>query len=261
MTGPEHAEFEELAAGYVLYALEPADEQRLRRHAAHCPRCQAAMARFAEVAAALADTAPPAEPSPQLGLRILAVTQAGPAAGRPGGERTASAAPRPGSAPSEVAPPRPRRRRWQTRWVAVAAAAALIAAGGTWAGLAASSSGPPSPLAACAKPHACPQVPLIAAATHREAARVIVLGREVWMQSVDMASAPADHIYVLWQITGPRTPRAVGAFNVSAGAHGPLRIGDLAAPYPGTAGFAISVQRGHTIPATPTDVIASGRVT
>lgn len=261
MSGPGHAEFEELAAGYVLYALEPADEQRFRWHAAQCPHCQQVMARFADVAAALADAAPPAEPSAQLGERILTAIQAGPQPGGPGSARLAVPAPRPEALPPEVTPLQPRQRQRRARWAAAAAAAAIVAAGGIWAGLAATSGGPPAPLAACAKPHACLQVPLVAAATHREAAKVIVLGREVWMQSVAMTSAPAGHVYVLWQITAAHQPRAVGAFNVRAGARGPIRVGNLAAPPLGTAGFAVSVEHGRTIPATPSHVIAIGRVT
>jgi anti-sigma-K factor RskA len=261
MTGPGHAEFEELAAGYVLDALEPADERRFLQHATGCPQCQQVLAGFGEVAAALADVAPPAEPSPQLGQRIMAVTQAGAETGGPGGTRPASPAPQPASPPPPVVPRRPRqpqRQRW-VRWAAAVAAAAAIVAGGTWAGLAASSGGPPSPLAACAKPHACPQVPLVAADTHREAAKVIVLGREAWVQSVAMAPTPAGHIYVLWQLTAAHKPRAVGAFNIPAGGHGPIRVGNLAPSYPGTAGFAVSVERGRQIPAAPSKVVAAGR--
>ena len=78
MTGqpPDHGPFDELAAGYVLDALEPADEQRYLHHAEQCPDCAETLAGFREVAAALADTAPRAEPSPQLGDRILAAALA-----------------------------------------------------------------------------------------------------------------------------------------------------------------------------------------
>ncbi|HEY2489252.1 MAG TPA: hypothetical protein VGI37_07090, partial [Streptosporangiaceae bacterium] len=96
---PEHTVFDELAAGYVLYALEPADEQRFLRHAEQCSRCHQTLAEFQEVAAALADTAPPAEPSARLGERIMAVARAdlaeqghGPAAPADSGGRDADTA-------------------------------------------------------------------------------------------------------------------------------------------------------------------------
>ncbi len=68
----DHVLFEELAAGYVLDMLEPADEQHFLRHAGQCPRCQQALADHQEVAGALADAVPAAEPSKELGQRILA---------------------------------------------------------------------------------------------------------------------------------------------------------------------------------------------
>ena len=74
--GPDHARFDELAAGYALHALEQDEERQFLDHARHCPLCQQALAGYAEVAAALAETSPPAEPSPQLGPRILAAALA-----------------------------------------------------------------------------------------------------------------------------------------------------------------------------------------
>jgi hypothetical protein len=81
--GAGHDPFEELAAGYALNALEPADEQLFLRHAWECPDCMQALADYREVAMALADTAPPAEPSPQLADRIMAAALADLDAGRP----------------------------------------------------------------------------------------------------------------------------------------------------------------------------------
>ena len=78
----DHGPFKELAAGYALDALEPADEQRYLHHALECPACARALADFREVAAALADTAPPAEPRPQLADRIMTAALADLDAGR-----------------------------------------------------------------------------------------------------------------------------------------------------------------------------------
>ena len=73
---PDHTEFDELAAGHVLHALEHADEQRFLQHAEQCSRCQQTVAEFRAVAATLAQTAPPAEPGTRLGERIMAVARA-----------------------------------------------------------------------------------------------------------------------------------------------------------------------------------------
>jgi hypothetical protein len=304
-----HADFDELAAGYALNALECPDEQRFLRHAAGCPRCQGSIARFRAVAAALAETAPPAEPGDHLGERILAATRPGPdRGGQPGtaganedsrrqgdaggavtgmpgvwpgdageargdddggsavGERNGRLgsprgtvpAPGPATLPPGVVRLRPR-QRWM-RGAAVAAAAALIAGGGMWAGLTATAGGPPAPLAACAHPHACTQVVLTVPATRRVAAKVIVHDGVAWMEPAAMAANPAGEIYVLWQITGSRPPLPVGSFDVRAGAHSPIKIGGLAAPYAGTSAFAVSLEHGRAIPTAPSDKVALGQV-
>jgi anti-sigma-K factor RskA len=272
-----HTDFDELAAGYALNALEPADEQRFLRHAADCPDCQQTMAEFSAVAAALAETAPPAEPSEQLGLRILAATRPdqhtatrpgmpladGPETGEPEAGELASGQLASGQPEAELPPGvtrlRPRGTRRQ-RWLA-AAAAVVIAAGGVWGGLAATSGGPPAPLAMCQQqPHTCSEVTLVTPKGHQTAGKVVVVDGEVWMQPTDMSANPANEIYVLWQITGSRTPRAIGSFDVKAGIAAPIKIGGLAAPYTGTWAFAVSLEHGRTIPATPSGEVALGQV-
>lgn len=265
-----HSRFDELSAGYALDALEPADERRFLAHAAQCPRCRELIDDFAQVAQALAETSPPAEPSSRLGDRIVAAMLAdasphdGPVgSGQGGGTGAAPAAgdaPRAGP-PSLAAPPRGRRARGWRRPAAVAAAAALVAGGGIWAGVAATARGGQPPLAACARPHACPQVELTATRTGRTAATVIVRDGVAWMEPVAMAANPAGDIYVLWQITGSHTPLAVGSFDVRPGARGPVMIGHLAVPYPGTWGFAVSLEHGRALPARPSKPVAVGQVT
>jgi anti-sigma-K factor RskA len=57
-----HSEYEELAAGYVLGALEPDDEQAFQRHLDGCPICEASVRELEAVAGQLAYGAPPVEP-------------------------------------------------------------------------------------------------------------------------------------------------------------------------------------------------------
>jgi anti-sigma-K factor RskA len=284
-----HDPFEELAAGYALDALDPADEQLYLEHARGCAQCTRALAGYREVAAALAETAPPAEPSAQLGDRILAMARAdldparrassqaapspaapSPAAGqeRPGQQGPGTAAAQDAgeqqTGPREHLPPgvhrlHPRRSRW-LRPVSIAAAAALIAAGGVWGGLKATSSGPARPAAFCE--HGCSEIVLTAKGTHQVAGKVFVQRQSVWMQPTDMKpDDTADQIYVLWQITGSKHPLAVGSFDVRKGTNAPIDIGPLAAPYHGTVAFAVSLEHGRSIPASPSSVAAIGQVT
>ena len=239
-----HAALEEMAAGYALDALEPADEQRFLRHAAGCRRCGDLAAGFRQVAGALAETAPPAWPSSRLGDRILAAAAAAP---EPAGHR-------------RVVPLRRRGQRRRRKLAALAAAAAILAGGGVCGDLAATAAGPQPGLAACARPHACAQVTLTAAGTGRTAATVIVHDGVVWMQPGAMTANPAGQIYVLWQITGAHIPLPVGSFDFHTGARTPVRIGDLAVPYRGTWAFAVSLEHGRTIPARPSKPVALGQV-
>ena len=61
-TPMSHSEFEELAAGYVLGALEPDDEHNFRRHLDGCATCEANVRELEAVVGELAYTAPPVDP-------------------------------------------------------------------------------------------------------------------------------------------------------------------------------------------------------
>ena len=274
----DHAPFEELAAGYALDALEPADEQLFHEHARGCPDCSRILAGFRDVAAALAETAPPAAPSPQLADRIMAVARAGRAgeaatgtaisgesvAGKAGQDKTErDKAERDEARKDEAAELPPGVRRLpsrRTRWVrrtAVAAAVVLIGAGGVWGGLEATRQ---HPATFCA--HGCNEVALAAAGgTHQAAGRVYVDRGTVFMRPTGIKpDDTADQIYVLWQITNGNKPLAVGSFDVRGGVHAPVKIGPLATPYGGTKEFAVSLEKGRSVPALPTKVVAVGPV-
>lgn len=296
---PDHdSGFEEMAAGYALDALDPADEQAFLRHASECPDCTRTLASYREVAAAIASAVPrAAEPSPRLAERIMATVLAelnpgrapatpadagtgpigagtGPAdpaaapgdagagtAEQAGGQPDAAPeAPAQQGPPAEAVPLRPR-RRW-VRPATAAAAAALIAGGGIWAGLAASSGGSSPPtVATCQPQHGCFETSLSSLTTHRPTAKVLVQGRTVWMVPTSMkANNTADQIYVLWQIAGKHL-HALGGFDVHPGGAGTeIKIGQLAAPYHGTTEFAVSLEPGRTVPVSPTKVVSAGAV-
>jgi anti-sigma-K factor RskA len=65
-----HSEYEELAAGWVLGALEPEDELAFQRHLATCERCQQTVRELEAASGDLAYAAPPVDPPPALWASI-----------------------------------------------------------------------------------------------------------------------------------------------------------------------------------------------
>jgi hypothetical protein len=155
----DHGEWDALAVGWALSALDPHDEARFAVHLPTCDRCtdtvRESLRTVADLAYALPDDAPPAG----LKHRILSAAAAeprravdGPAPGPLDEASLAAPGPEPGTerGPSDglravpsrggdaapgrddtVVPLVPRRRRW-TAGVASAAAVVLIAALGVW---------------------------------------------------------------------------------------------------------------------------------
>jgi anti-sigma factor RsiW len=80
-TPMSHSEFEELAAGYVLGALEPDDEHDFQRHLGGCATCEANVRELEAVAGELAYAAPPVDPPDTLwaGIRREIQPEAAPA--------------------------------------------------------------------------------------------------------------------------------------------------------------------------------------
>jgi anti-sigma-K factor RskA len=81
-----HSEFEELAAGYVLGALEPDDEHDFRRHLGGCATCEANVRELEAVVGELAYAAPPVDPPDTLwaGIRREIEPEASRRAATPG---------------------------------------------------------------------------------------------------------------------------------------------------------------------------------
>jgi len=255
----DHAPFDELVAGYALDALDPADEQLFLRHLPGCRRCQHALGDYLEITAALAGTEQdgPGQPGPQLRDRILAAT----AAGQEDHDHVPAAAP---AGPAPAPGPGPGRRHGLTRRRAIlasAAAAVLIAGGAVAGGLAAHGSGASPPLASCAAAAQCRDLTLTSSSTGKAAARLVIRDGTAWLVPSGLpANNTSRQIYVLWQITGAHTPRAVGSFDVSSDHGQPVRVGPLAVPYKGTWAFAVSRENGRVIPARPSHPVALGQV-
>lgn len=130
MTRPDpHAQYEELAAGHALGALEPGDEQLFLDHVTGCARCERDLAEHRATLAHLAYAVDAAEPPPGLldGIRAGVL-----ASGR---EVSFPEADLPAPASLEAA----RERRSAAArlgrakgWTSIAAAAALVVGLGVW---------------------------------------------------------------------------------------------------------------------------------
>jgi anti-sigma-K factor RskA len=126
-----HRELEELAAGYVLGALEPDDEHAFQEHLEGCSSCQANVRELEAVVGELAYAVPPVDPPDTLWAGIR--REIAPEAARHPSLPAAAAEEAP-AAVTEVAPGRaagpaaPRRARggWRRRALPALAAAAAI---------------------------------------------------------------------------------------------------------------------------------------
>ena len=130
----EHADWDALAVGWALSALEPEDEARVRVHLPTCPRCSETVRDAVRTVIDLAYAVPDETPPRHLRRRILEAAAAEPR--RPAG--APADAPEPPAGPAgadrvggEVVPLTPRRRRWLTG-AAAAAGIAVLAGLGAW---------------------------------------------------------------------------------------------------------------------------------
>ena len=114
-----HEEAVELAAPFVLNALEPDEEEAVREHLRACPLPHEEFAELGSVVPALAETVEPVEPPAALKGRILAAAADDlRRARRPGARRRRLAAP-PAPEPIQIDS---RRRPSPVSWFLVAAA-------------------------------------------------------------------------------------------------------------------------------------------
>jgi anti-sigma-K factor RskA len=240
-----HREWEELAAGHVLDALEPDEEARFSDHLAGCAHCQKVTDEHAHVAAqlgALAHDDGLAAPS-WAAIRDGVVT-----------------APQP-DAPAELAPVLALRSgppRWATRVLAAAAALALIA-GGVTAVVLHGGSGSTSPavaaIKACTPSTACHVIRLQQEQTER--AVVLVRDNAAQVVSTGLTAPPHGLVYVLWQMPREGRPVLVSALP-GMQVDRPTSSSALTLPYADTAAFAISQEPANVVPLHPTTVLAVG---
>ena len=265
------ADASDLAAAFVLGALEPAEAAAVRAHLAGCPEAHAEFAELGSVVPALLETVDVVEPPAALRARILAAAASD--------TQVASAA-----APART-PAMPKRAReippladtqrgsWPPSlfrrpvWAAVAMAAAVAAlALGAWNlqlrseidGLSGYRNGVATVLEAAAEPGAQlaalndpknPSGPAGLAAVAENGTVTLVMD--------DLAATTGAQVYEAWLIAGTGNPIPIGGFNV--GADGSALFTSQHAPLGAGVTIALTLEPGPgaTTPTLP--IIVAGK--
>jgi len=267
---PEHADYEALAAGYGLHALEPEDEQRLSAHLVTCLSCARLVADTALLGSAFADLLEPEVPPPGLRDRILAAATAQPRAlPEP---LTVPRAPQADSAPgapaesasSPLAPSRPsgRRRQLRERFLVGALAAAIGVGVAVPVTLAASDHGSGTAgntaLAQALLQRNAQEVTL-KSATGASLARAVMSDKGVFLLADGLpVNDRSRTVYVLWAADTQGQRRAVATFDVRGGAPVLLSVDKMPFTPAQVRQLAISYEPGRSAPTQPSDVVLSG---
>ncbi|HEX3705385.1 MAG TPA: anti-sigma factor [Mycobacteriales bacterium] len=236
----DHNEWHELVAGQALDALDPADEARLLNHLDGCEDCRIELDGHSLTASHLASLADDAETAPPSWSKIRAGVV--------------------GDAPLAVAVLADRRERKRPApWLLAAAAAVVVIAGATVAGLQVLGSGHPaaSAIEQCHVTLGCQEIDLRSSKGSSRAA-VLVSKGVAQVQPIALSGPSAGRTFVLWQLPRSGAPIALTEFGSSSDASSPSA---LAVSMAQTTAFAVSSEPVGIAPKKPTDVLALGGVT
>ncbi len=280
----DHEQYEELAVGHALNALEPGDEVEALEHLRTCDSCRRLTVDTMAVMAEMAVLAPPVEPPAELGQRIRAAVAleprgAGDAWNAWASPRTANtsapaprsrpAAPRPAAAPRGGRPGRgPAGRRVQRAvpWLLTAAAIAALAVVTGWS---TSISADRDQLARTVALReqvldrlADPDAQVVRLAPQEGSASAAVLLDEsrqayVVVDGLDRNDVESD-TYVLWQVPEGGAPQAVGVFDVTADGVQVAQVGAVTLGPDRLAALAVSREAGRVAPPTPSTPLLVG---
>lgn len=271
--GCPHAE---LAVGWVLHALEPAEESFVLAHLPDCEECTQAVIEAEMVSAALGASLPQVEPDPRLEQRILAAAVDPAATSESASGSASESASVSGSASvSESAPIRladrraARSRRRLPRILAAAAAVVLVSASAALGirvvqleDQRAQAAERLAEVSSAMQRAAQPGVSRVALATPdgRGVGLMLASAQGTEFVATDLpGNNRSEQIYVLWGLRGG-TPTALAGFDVAP--DGPVAhpVPSLSGGAGAFTGYAVSLERGRELPQSPTKVLASGRV-
>ncbi|MDQ4037602.1 MAG: anti-sigma factor [Actinomycetota bacterium] len=277
-----HSEWDELAVGWAVRALEPDDEGRFTAHLRGCERCSASVQDSGRVLAALVEQLPLESPSPQLRTRLLAeigkTRQLDPEQAQP----SASATPAGQLIDFEAARGRSLTRRDRTaggtrsRWmristlVAAAAAVLAIAGLGIWnldlqndrdaaTSVAVERGEILQDLAAAGEVSMTP----MRDGDGRAVATLVRGSSQVMLMTNGLrVNDTSDQIYVLWGLNEVGEPKPLGTFDVVTGELDMRTVGSTNSGIDTFNAYAVTLESGREAPEAPTlPMVARGQVT
>jgi anti-sigma factor RsiW len=279
MTEPRmtHEESLELAAAYVLGALEPAEEAAVRNHLATCAESHAEFEALGGVVPSLVelDEFELVEPPASLGARIMAAAAAD-LAEHP---RDATA---PAAAPQAAAPPtsfptateraerterRDRARAGRLDWVLRIAAVVAIVAVGAW-GLNLQRQldqaqrfdrAVAAVIQAGGQPGAKSVVLKSGEGATASGIAAVAADGSVVLAMRDLAATSESQVYEAWVIVGTQAPVAVGGFTVDSGGTAAFTTRPATTPPGAVIALTLESHEGNTAPTLP--IVAAGVAT
>jgi hypothetical protein len=256
MMSDDHAAWSELAAGYAMSSLDDADQAMYLEHAALCATCRELEYELSGVLADLALATAPVAPPPSLKASIMRVIHDDDSRQAPVIPLAArhSVIDLTGAGTSTVvAPLATRKARRVPQWI-VAVAASVIGAALVAVWLA-----PRHTQASIAERCAAVNCPVITlSGSGQPVGQVMVLDNVVYLDAHGLPPTPQGDVYVLWALPGSgKAPVGLAALH-TVPTSGPVRAATFTAPLGNGSGFAVSEERGDSVPSAPTKVLAQG---
>ena len=271
------AEATDLAASFVLGALEPAEARAVREHLAGCPEAHAEVAELGSVVPALFESVDVVEPPGSLRDRILAAAAAEQASVSATAPASATTAPRQIETPRTLDLPRAAdvqgsgvgaaRLFGRPVWAATAIAAALaLVALGAWnlqlrdeiSGLAAYRNGVVAVLEQAAETGA--QLAVLAPPEGEagpSGLAAVAADGSVALVMRDLAPTSGTQVYEAWLIAGDGAPVPIGGFRVGADGSAAFSTSHDALGSGVTVALTLEPAPGATAPTLP--IIAAGK--